>query len=107
MLLIYSKVSFLNQQTISFNLILKNALKGCAWKWTLGELPLFEDIIASKVSKVYNWHKIETESLIRGLQEKRIEKSKAKRCKIEDTSLSASLRAEIAACTATLFYGTI
>ena len=70
------------------------------WEWKLDELPSFEDILKSKVSKVYNWHKVETESLVRAIIEKRVEKQKSKKFKSDPAIL-----AEIASCTETICFG--
>ena len=70
------------------------------WEWKLDELPLFEYIIKSKVCKVYNWHAIETKSLLGAIMEKRIEKQNSKKFK-SDPAIST----EIASCTEAICYG--
>lgn len=46
-----------------------NILAGCAWEWTVPttDWPTVEEIIATKISKRYEWHELETGALLRGI----------------------------------------
>ena len=50
-----------------------NILAGCAWQWEIpaAGLPTIEELIATKISKKYEWHEIETEALLRGIARSR------------------------------------
>jgi len=52
-----------------------NILTGCLWKWNVNNLhlPIIEELISSKISKKYEFHKLETKALINGI--KKIRKS--------------------------------
>ena len=47
-----------------------NLLNGCIWKWEVN-LPKIEDII-NKISKKYEWHKVEVNALLRSINNRRI-----------------------------------
>jgi hypothetical protein len=49
-----------------------NILSGCLWEWDIPKLPSLEILLQTKLSKKYNWHKIETQTLISYIEEKRI-----------------------------------
>jgi hypothetical protein len=48
-----------------------NLLNGTLWKWEVPPLPKIEDIISNKISKKYEWHKLEAGALIRGIENMR------------------------------------
>ena len=57
------------------------------WVWNLPELPLFENIMSSKVSKIYDWHSIETNALVNSIIEKRNEKKMPKKFATDRASI--------------------
>jgi hypothetical protein len=56
------------------NMHIVNILRGCLWEWKMPEMPLLEEVITKKISKKYEWHDIETKSLVRSVQNYRQQK---------------------------------
>jgi len=52
-----------------------NLLNGNLWKWEweweFETLPKIEDIVSNKISKKYEWHKLETRAIIKGIEKER------------------------------------
>ena len=45
-----------------------NIFNGNMYEWILPEMPKFEEIIETKISKKYQWHPIETHVILKSIQ---------------------------------------
>lgn len=54
------------------NIYIVNLLNGCLWKWEVPKLPKLEEVVLTKISKKYEWHNLEINALIKGIETTRI-----------------------------------